>query len=78
VKHGLDCLKNSLKKKRERKRGVETETFLAFPIEMLNFFSLNGIKVPTKSEELAESIDELKKKRDHYNSLEERAEEKKT
>jgi len=69
--------KKQPKKKRERKRGAETETFLNFPIEMLNFFSLSGIKVPTKSEELAESIDEIKKKRDHLNSLEERTEEKK-
>ncbi|CAG9313280.1 unnamed protein product [Blepharisma stoltei] len=68
--------KKKTKKKRERTKKKEAEPLLALPIELLNFFSFTGIKVPTKSEEIPATIEELEKKRNYFESLEERVEEK--
>jgi len=75
LRHGSDSLRKKGKKKRERKRGTDTDSFFTLPIELLNFFSLIGIKVPTKAEELADAIAELHKKREYFNGLEAEPEE---
>lgn len=63
------------KGKKKVKKNKKTENFLSnIPIDLLNFFSYIGIKVPTSCEEAKQAIEELKKRKTDWSALSTRQE----
>ena len=61
---------NKKQKKKRVKKQKKNETLLVSPpIDLLNFFSYYGLKVPTTEEEAKISVEELEKKKKHWESL---------
>jgi len=69
-----DTQEEQPKKKKQKKRR-KNAGISSLPIEMLQFFSSQGIKVPTTEQEVRDVISELENKRDYFESQEERVEE---
>ena len=62
------------KKKRVKKQKNTEGQFVSHPIDLMNFFSYCGIKVPTNPEEAKAAIDELVSRKKHWEALEKREE----
>jgi uncharacterized coiled-coil DUF342 family protein len=66
-------------KKQKKKRSKKTKTTEALlttlPVDLLNFFSYIGLKVPTNGDEAKAAIEELEKKKSYWEGLESREKE---
>ena len=58
------------KKKRVKKQKKNEVLLISPPIDLLNFFSYYGLKVPTTGEDAKIAIEELTKKKKHWEGLE--------